>query len=452
MAELTVRTIEAAKAKDVDYKLRADRGLYLRVATTGTKSWIVRYVVGGKQLQVRLPRDYGNGGDSYMSLAEARAENARIQARARDGVDFQLELRDAHQARAAQAALLMQENLSFAEMFEHWIADGVARSDGNAELRRSFGQNVLPLIGGKPLRTITDNDLLVLLRKKGRIEGKNRTAVLLHHDLLQLFRWAEKRKPWRALLIDGNPAELVNTKSIVQAGYDLAHERDRVLSPAELVELQRIFRTTTAEFESADDKRAAARPVKLETQIALWIVLSTTCRIGELLQAQWKHVDLVKGAWFVPQENTKTNVNWQVFLSPFALKHFRALHAITGNTPWCFPASRNDGHLCEKTVSKQVGDRQERFKNRKPLTNRRHDNTLVLADGARGEWTPHDLRRTGSTLMQSLKVPEHVRERCLNHSVGGRVGQIYGRWQYEDEKREAWQKLGSLLESTLASQ
>lgn len=450
MAELTVRAIEAAKPKDKDYKLRADRGLHLLVATTGVKSWLVRYVVGGKQIQARLPRPYGTDGPGHMTLADARTENARIRACAKEGVDFQVAQREAQQAEANRSALLAQESLPFSEMFQSWIADGVARSDGNAELRRSFGQNVLPSIGDKPVRAITDHDLLLLLRKKGREEGKNRTAVLLHHDLLQLFRWAEKRKPWRALLIDGNPAELVNTKSVVQPGYDLAHERDRVLSSAEIRELHRIFLAMTEDFESADDRRTAARPVKLETQIAIWLVLSTTCRIGELLQAEWKHVDLVKGEWFVPQQNTKTNVPWQVFLSSFALKHFRALHTVTGDTPWCFPARRTDGHLCEKTISKQVGDRQERFKNRKRLKNRRHDNSLVLADGAKGEWTPHDLRRTGSTLMQSLKVPEHVRERCLNHAVGGKVGQIYGRWLYEDEKREAWRKLGDLLEATLA--
>ena len=38
-----------------------------------------------------------------------------------------------------------------------------------------------------------------------------------------------------------------------------------------------------------------------------------------------------------------------------------------------------------------------RFKNRKPLKNRRNDDTLVLSKGENGEWTPHDLRRTAAT-------------------------------------------------------
>jgi len=452
VAKLTVRGIDAAKAQERDYKLTVERGLYLRVATTGVKSWLVRYVVNGKQTQARLPRPYGNHGDGYMTLAEAVAENARIQALAKEGVDFQALRREEELARARSFAREAEANLPFDAMFREWIENGVSRSDGNAELKRSFGKGVLPQIGTKPVRSITEKDLLALLRKKGRVEGRNRSAVVLYRDLLQLFRWAEKRRPWRGLLIDGNAMELIDAKSFVVPGYDITHERDRILSLPEIAELQTIFRDTTVNYETALDKRTASRPLKIETQLALWIVLSTTCRIGELLKAEWKHVDLVKGEWFVPQQNTKTNVDWVVFLSSFALKHFRALHAITGDTPWCFPARRTDDHLCEKTVSKQIGDRQERFKNRKPLKNRRHDNSLVLANGGNGEWTPHDLRRTGSTLMQSLKVPEHVRERCLNHSVGGKIGRIYGRWEFADEKRDAWQKLGHLLETTLAGE
>ena len=54
-----------------------------------------------------------------------------------------------------------------------------------------------------------------------------------------------------------------------------------------------------------------------------------------------------------------------------------------------------------KVVSKQVVDRQARFKNRKALSRRRHDDTLVLADGQNGDWTPYVLRRTSATMMQA---------------------------------------------------
>jgi hypothetical protein len=51
--------------------------------------------------------------------------------------------------------------------------------------------------------------------------------------------------------------------------------------------------------------------------------------------------------------------------------------------------------------------------------------------------------------MQSLGVPEHVRERCLNHVVGGKLGRIYGRHEFSNEKREAWRMLGDYLDAAL---
>jgi len=90
MAMKTVRQIESAKPEKKAYKLTVDRGLYLNVSTTGTKSWQVRYVIEGKQRQLSLPAHYGNG-DGFMSLAQALAENARVQALARDGIDIQVQ-------------------------------------------------------------------------------------------------------------------------------------------------------------------------------------------------------------------------------------------------------------------------------------------------------------------------------------------------------------------------
>ena len=78
MAKLTVREAEGLRPRGIEYKVVADRGLYLRVAPDGRKTWLVRYVVDGKQIQTRLPKPFGTSGDAYMSLAQAVAENARI--------------------------------------------------------------------------------------------------------------------------------------------------------------------------------------------------------------------------------------------------------------------------------------------------------------------------------------------------------------------------------------
>jgi hypothetical protein len=89
-----------------------------------------------------------------------------------------------------------------------------------------------------------------------------------------------------------------------------------------------------------------------------------------------------------------------------------------------------------KTVTKQVGERQMRFKTRKLLAHRRDDNSLVLAGGTRGEWTPHDLRRTAATMIQWLRITPDVIDRCQNHALlGSKVRRHYLHYDYADEKR-----------------
>lgn len=107
----------------------------------------------------------------------------------------------------------------------------------------------------------------------------------------------------------------------------------------------------------------------------------------------------------------------------------------------------------EKGASKQVGDRQVRFMSREgSLDHRKHDDSLVLANGERGVWTLHDLRRTGGTLMQAMGVPLDVIDRCQNHKLPGpKVRRHYLHHDYANEKRDAWNRLGQHLEKILST-
>ena len=82
------------------------------------------------------------------------------------------------------------------------------------------------------LRVVGDTDLRDALRKVGRSRKRGRTAERMLSEIRQMYRWSIKRPPWKALLSDGNPAELVEAKQVVFAGYETII-RDRVLKPNE---------------------------------------------------------------------------------------------------------------------------------------------------------------------------------------------------------------------------
>lgn len=445
---LTVKAIESAKSRDKEYKLTVDRGLYIRVSTSGIKTWLVRYVVDGVQKQYRLSKPFGTTGDGFMSLAEAKAFNATIQSLARDGVDYQAQQLESKQMKVEAAEKLKTEASTFIDLYTVWLRDGVSRADGNKYISQSFSKHAIPSLGKIEVRKLTEHHLRAVYRliiEKGKIA----TAVELSKDIRQMLKWAEMRKPWRALLIDGNPAELVEINKLLPIDY--TKERKRLLSIEEIKKLKTAFDNSTKIYAEAPKKYGTERPIKKEVQIAMWLCLSTLCRIGELLKTEWRHVNFEEKTWFIPAANTKGERGGKrdqlVYLSDFSLNKFKQLHEISGNSLWAFPAKNNESHVCIKSASKLIGDRQVQFKSRtKKLKFRVESNSLVLGEE---EWTPHDLRRTGATMMQKLKVHRDVINLCQNHVIGTKVDRVYLLDEYAEEKRDAWKRLGDWLDVTL---
>ncbi|WP_409295403.1 tyrosine-type recombinase/integrase [Pseudomonas sp. KCJK8670] len=389
MAKLTAKKLEAFTANDHGTILREDGGLVAKVRA-GVRGVTILFRFEFKHEGVK--RDLSLGSWPKKSLAQIRAERDEVKAVTTKGIlpiaarkAANIEAQAAVAATIAQAERRIAENKTVSDLFEEWIRDGVSREDANAELRRSFTKDVLPIIGKKPLRSLTEKDLLTVLRSV-KARGLNRTVVIRSKDIGQMLRPANKR-----------------------------------------------------------------------VQCAVWICLGTLCRIGELLKAEWKHLDFEKGNWFIPAKTTKgrqgKRQDHHVFLSAFALEQFKMLNAHTGHTRFCFPSRDENSHVDTKTISKLIGDRQCSLKNRsKPLPGRHHDDSLVLSKGTKGEWTPHDLRRTGATLMQVLGVNLDIIDRCQNHQFGGsKVRRHYLHYNYAKEKSEAWRILGEHLIDILSS-
>jgi Arm DNA-binding domain len=78
---LTARQVQTAKGNGHTQRLADGAGLYLLIAPSGSKSWVLRVVVADKR------RDIGLGGTAVLSLAEAREDAQRLRKIARAGGD-----------------------------------------------------------------------------------------------------------------------------------------------------------------------------------------------------------------------------------------------------------------------------------------------------------------------------------------------------------------------------
>jgi len=430
VAKLTVKELEALTAREADKKLREDGGLIgtVRVGAGVTSVYFDwRYRFDGKVKQIAV------GTWPKITLAAIRAERDRLKVEVDSGTD-PAERRKAERlkAKADQAEAVaeqqsrltelaaQQARLTVSDLFERWASvDLIRRKDGGKEIRRMFEKDVLPIVGALAVEDV----------RKGHITGVTdallargvaRMAKLIFSLMRQMFRFAVDRD-----IIEYDPTASIRKAKI--GGKDT--ERERVLSEEEIRQLAR------------QAPKAGLMP---STEAAIWLALSTCCRIGELLAARWEHIDLERGTWWIPPENSKNGKAHTIYLSEFSRQQFAQVKAINGTAPWCYPNRSNTESVCEKTVTKQLGDRQR--PGLAPMSGRakaEHTAALVLPAG---KWTPHDLRRTGATMMVALGVLPEVAERCLNHTEENKVKRIYQRHSYENEMREAWRLLGERLD------
>jgi integrase len=400
------------------------KGVVLRVMPAGSKSWIFCYSVkeGDKWRERRKglgPFRQGRNDVAGLTVPAARSlvqdMKHGVKHEGADPIDDKKKL--VEERAKEKAGRVVIKNL-----FERWAStDLINRKDNGEEARRMMQKDVIPFIGHINIKEVRKGDILEVIDKLLQ-RGVNRMAKVVFSLIRQMFRFAVVRD-----LLEADPTALVSKKSI--GGSNVA--RERVLHEDELKELANKLLQANMEETSV---------------IAIWVSLATCCRIGEFLRAKWSHIDWEKKIWRIPPEHSKNQKEHNVFLSEFPLKHLRRLEEMTGAKEWFFPASRKNSHICPKTVTKQIADRQ---RNSQPYSNRSKQTiTLTLS---RGIWKPHDLRRTGATFMTSLGVLPEVAERCLNHTEENRVKRTYQRHTYEVEMQQAWIKLGAYLEDLIDS-
>jgi len=308
------------------------------------------------------------------------------------------------------------------DFFKQWKDDELSkRKDGGKESSRMMTKDVIPAIGERYLEEISKADIRQIVKNIQK-RGADVLAREVFTLMRQMFQCAVDDE-----LIENNPTASLNKKKLVGTGT----ERDRVLSEDEIKLLA---------------KQMDNSGLLPTAKAAIWICLSTCCRIGELSKAKWEHVDFEKKMWTIPPENAKNGIALEVSLSDFTLKQFETIKAFNHGTSWLYPNRGKDGHVCTKTITKQIGDRQRS----EPLTNRSQKADALILPG--GKWSPHDLRRTGATLMASLGIKPEVIDRCQNHKEENKIRRTYQRYSYAPEMKEAWKILGVRLESLISGE
>ena len=345
-------------------------GLYLRVASGGSKQWVYRFDLKGRE------RRMGLGGIRDVGLAEARELVREGRQLLRDGVD-PVEHRRQRKAKAHSSAM------TFGEAVDRYLAahQGKWRNAKHRDQWRSTLTNCAASLGPMPLPAIDTQDVEAALkaiwftipetasRTRGRIEA------VLAWAIAQGLRPAPNPARWKQHL-------------------------DRLLP-------SRASLGTVKHHKAMPYREVPALLAQLATQCfvsyrALRFLILTAARTGEVIGARWQEFDLEERLWNVPAERMKARRLHRVPLSDSALELLRELPPFA-ETDLLFPGLR-DG---------------------RPLSN------MALLQVMRGmglAYVPHGFR--ASFKSWATDKTTHAREAiemALAHNVGDAVERAYMR-------------------------
>lgn len=306
----------------------------------------------------------------------------------------------AHQLLGAPVEAAKKKSISFEAALPEFLNDNYAHRKERTkyEVQRLIEKHFVPVLGRIMLPQITDLHISIELAKLSGTPGEQLHAFRAMRTML---RWCT-RPPRR--YIDRSPLDGYPPPSKDRKGT-------RILTDAELVKVWR----------AADD-------VPYGYLVQLLILWGT--RNGETgrLRRDWIDGALVT----LPGEVTKNCRSHSIPLLPKA-------HAILDAQP-----ERGAYFFHGRLLSDTFFNDGSWGKVKRAIEEK---------SGVRN-WQLRDLRRTFRSGLSKLRVPRHVCEILVNHVTGANrndLDEIYDRYDYLDEKREALQKWEDHLTKILAT-
>ena len=397
---LTDTAIKALKAQKKLYKVSDRDGMYVVVQPSGAIVFRLDYRLNGRRETLTLGR-YGPAG---LSLARAREKVVDARRAISEG-------RSPAQEKQREKRRL-QEAKSFGQFGERWLQEA-RMADSTRAMRRSiFERDILPAFRNRLLPEILPEDLRALCAKV-KERGAPATAVHVRDIVKLVFAFAILHGEKVA-----NPADEVGPASIATFV-----PKDRSLSPAEI-------RIMLGQIE-----HVATLPT---IRLGIKLILLTMVRKSELQDAVWDEVDFENAVWSIPKERMKRSKAHNVYLSQQMLDIFIALKTCAGNSKYVLPSRYDaDAPMSRATFNRITTAVVERAKKE----------GLPLES-----FTVHDLRRTGSTLLNELGFNSDWIEKCLAHEDGRSSRGIYNKAEYEHQRRHMMQEWSNLVDAWVAGQ
>lgn len=415
---LTDKEVKNAAAREKPYKMADAGGLYLYVATTGLKSWRMKFRLHGKEKLLT----FGPYPEVKLSEARDRRDEARRKIRNHeDPSGARKRAQEAKEQEKAEEAKL----ITFEQAARTWfdLQKGRWAPVHADDVITSLQRDVFPAIGNKPLIVIDAPAVLKVLRaveERGSIE----TAKRLRQRISSVYAYAISEG-----IVAFDPAAAV--------GKALKPLPKKGKQPA-------ITDPDAARQVLVAAEASGASPV---TKLASRFLALTQSRPGMVRGAEWSEFDGIDWedtafgpflpVWTIPAQRMKLlldlkdeeHFEHQVPLCWQAVEVLRAVRRLTGRGRLVFPGQRHSHRPISENAIGYLYNRVGFF----------------------GRHVPHGWRSSFSTTMNALAVKRKrlgdppVIELMLAHVPENRVKAAYDRAGHMERRRELSQEWADLL-------
>lgn len=386
MARKTNRltAVEVAKQDKPGYYCDGG-GLYLQVSKSGSKSWIMRYTLAGKSVEMGL------GSYQTFTLADARNRATAQRKLLTDDINPLDMKRNTQLARRmAEASIITFDAAAKAYIEANSPAwRNVKHGD---QWRNTIATYASPVIGKLPVSKIDTAHILRILTPIWL--EKTETAVRLRGRIEKVLDWAKAQgyrsgdnpAAWRGHLDAGL---LPSPSKVADAGHHAALPWSEV--GAFMVALRAM-------------QGAGAR--------AMEIIILTATRTSEVLNAKWSEMDLDAALWTIPKERMKSFKEHRVPLSAAVVTLLNAVKAESAAGPYIFPGRKSDTALSNMTC------------------------LATLKRMGRSDLTVHGFRSTfRDWVSETTAYPRDVAEMALAHTIEDKSEAAYRRGDLIEKRR-----------------
>lgn len=379
--KLTATEIKAAKPKEKAYKLADGGGMYLEIFPNGTKSWRLKYRIGGKEKRVVF------GVYPAVTLADARGRREEAKKILAAGGDPGQEKQADKQARV----LAVQNSFEAIAIEWHEHKKGNWSEGYASDILEYLTKDIFPFVGKRSVNDIKPAEMLAVLRKM------EQRGVL---DKLKKTRQACRQ---------------IFTHAVITGRAENNPVTD--LAGALKAPKQKHFPHLNVEQVPAFLNDLNGYSGSLVTRHATRLLMLTGLRTIELRASEWLDIDFDKDIWQVPAERMKMRRPHVVPLSSQVKSLLEEIHQLTGRGKFVFPGRNDAGKPMSEASINQV----------------------IKRIGYDGKATGHGFRHTMSTILHEQGYNTAWIETQLAHVDKNSIRGTYNHAQYLDGRREMLQ-------------